>query len=47
MKRRIKRAFSTFMVVALLLTAAPLSVFVGIDLPTCFGTTMNAKAADS
>ena len=45
MKRRIKRAFSTFMVVVLTLTVAPLSGLVGINVPNLIDTSIVAEAA--
>lgn len=45
MKKRIKRAFSTFMVVVLLLTAAPLSGLIGVELPDLVDTSVEVEAA--
>ena len=47
MKKKIKRAFSTFMVAVMILAASPLSGFIGINLTAYFDTTVKAKAADS
>ena len=45
MKKRIKRAFSTFMIVVLTLTVAPLSGLVGINVPNLIDTSIVAEAA--
>ena len=44
MKRAFKKAISVFLVVAMLLCAAPLNGFVGLELPSLFDFT--AKAAE-